>query len=239
MSPSPREQANAAVLEFLSQRDWSTQTPAKKRILLTFLRLAAANGYNSVSMRTLGRELGVRAPSLYSSFPQGKDQITADSLLWFTHGFAQELLERVQGIQCADDYWAALVRFHVTQQIGSPEPDLWNLLVASDKVAGFLGEGLREELACWQGLHEAMYAAAAEEMGLAVTRQAIQAIFALLDRAAHWSAWDGTAAQLENLADRGVALSRSLLVVSAGSGPGTWPELSQHGTTPLIAPSIL
>ncbi|MFJ4028631.1 TetR/AcrR family transcriptional regulator [Paenarthrobacter sp. NPDC089989] len=221
MSPSPREQANAAVQEFLSKRDWSSQTPARKRILLAFLRLAATNGYNSVSMRTLGRELGLKAPSLYSTFPQGKDQIVAESLLWFTHGFARELLEAVQHIPCAGDAWAALVRFHVVQQVSRPEAELWNLLVASDRVAGFLGEGLRHELSLWQSLHEQMYAAAAEETGLAVSHQTIQAIFTLLDGAAHWSAWDGTAAQLESLADHGVALSRSLLEVSTGSRVGT------------------
>jgi AcrR family transcriptional regulator len=217
MSPSPREQANAAVREFLSKRDWSAQTPARRRILVAFLRLAATNGYNSVSMRTLGRELGLKAPSLYSSFPQGKDQIVAESLLWFTHGFARDLLDAVQGASCAGDYWAALVRFHVAQQVSTPEADLWNLLVASDKVAGFLGQGLREELAFWQSLHEEMYTAAAEEMGLAVTRQTIQAIFTLLDGAAHWTAWDGTVTHLDGLADHGVALTRSLLEVGTRS----------------------
>lgn len=220
MSPSPREQANAAVLEFLSKRDWSAQTPARKRILVALLRLAATNGYNSVSMRTLGRELGLKAPSLYSTFPQGREQIVAESLLWFTHGFARDLLGAVREIPCAGDYWAALVRFHVTQQLSRPEADLWNLLVASDRVAGFLGDDLREELAFWQGLHEEMYAAAAEEMGFAVTRQTIQAIFTLLDGAARWSAWDGSWAQLESLVEHGVVLSRSLLEVNAGSRAG-------------------
>ncbi|MDR6685415.1 AcrR family transcriptional regulator [Arthrobacter sp. 1088] len=217
MSPSPREQANAAVREFLSKRDWSAQTPARKRILVAFLRLAATNGYNSVSMRTLGRELGLKAPSLYSTFPQGREQIVAESLLWFTHGFARDLLKAVQETPCAGDYWAALVRFHVNQQLSRPEADLWNLLVASDRVAGFLGDDLREELAFWQSLHQEMYAAAAEEMGLAVTRQTIQAIFTLLDGSARWSAWDGSQAQLESVVDHGVALSRSLLEVGAGT----------------------
>ncbi|MDR6989157.1 AcrR family transcriptional regulator [Paenarthrobacter nitroguajacolicus] len=221
MSPTPREQANAAVREFLSKRDWSAQTPARKRILVAFLRLAATNGHNSVSMRTLGRELGLRAPSLYSSFPQGKDQIIAESLLWFTHGFARDLLYVVQEIRSVDDYWAALVRFHVIQQVSTPEADLLNLLVASDTVAGFLGDDLRGELALWQSLHEEMYAAAAEEMGLAVMKQTIQVIFALLDGAAHWSAWDGTVEHLERLSDHGVALTRSLLEVGSPSRTGS------------------
>jgi AcrR family transcriptional regulator len=82
---SPREQANAAVRDFLFSRDWSAQTPARQRIPRAFLRLATAHGFNSVTMRTLGRELDMKAPSLYSSFPRGKDEIVAESLRWFTH----------------------------------------------------------------------------------------------------------------------------------------------------------
>ncbi|MDR6989150.1 hypothetical protein J2Y66_003665 [Paenarthrobacter nitroguajacolicus] len=80
---------------------------------------------------------------------------------------------------------------------------------------------LREELALWQSLHQEMYAATAEEMGLAVTRQTIHAVFALLDGALRWSVWDGSQAQLESEVDHGVARSRSLLEVDAGTRAGT------------------
>ncbi len=52
VSESPRLQANAAVRKFLSGRDWSMQTPTRRRIVAGFLQLAATRGFESVSLRT-------------------------------------------------------------------------------------------------------------------------------------------------------------------------------------------
>lgn len=215
MNHSPREQANAAVRDFLSSRDWSTQTPARQRILVAFLRLATAKGFNSVSMRTLGRELDLNASSLYSSFPRGKDEIVAESLRWFTHRFAHDLLAAVEATTTPEEYWAALVRFHLAQQLQRPEADLWDLLIATDRVARFLSDEVCEEVASWMTLHEDMYAAAAEEMGFPLARQTTRVIFTLLDGAGRWAAWNGSDAELEILLHHAVALSRSILEVGS------------------------
>ena len=45
-----------------------------------------------------------------------------------------------------EDYWAALVRFHLAQQFQRPEADLWDLLVATDRVARFLSDEIRDEV---------------------------------------------------------------------------------------------
>jgi AcrR family transcriptional regulator len=217
MNQSPRAQANAAVEEFLSSRDWSAQTPARQRILAAFLRLATAKGFSSVTMRTLSHELDLKAPSLYSSFPRGKDEIVAESLSWFTHRFAHDLLAATEAATTPEEYWAALVRFHLAQQLQRPEADLWRLLIATDRVARFLSDDLRDEAASWLRLHEGMYAAAAEEMGFRLTRQSAHLIFTLLDGAGRWAAWSGGDAELEILMDHAVALSRSILEVGSGN----------------------
>ena len=217
MNQLPREQANAAVRDFLSIRDWSTHTPARQRILMAFLRLATAKGFKSVTMRTLGRELNMKAPSLYSSFPRGKDEIVAESLRWFIHGFASDLLDAAEATTTPEEYWAALVRFHLAQQLQRPEADLWDLLMATDRVARFLGDAVRGEVASWMKLHEDMYAAAAEEMGFRLSRQTTRIIFTLLDGAGRWATWNGSAAELESLLDRTVALSRSVLAIGGGN----------------------
>jgi AcrR family transcriptional regulator len=211
VKPSSREQANAAVREFLSRRDWSKQTPARQRILAAFLRLATTNVYGAVSMRTLSGELGLRPSSLYSSFPGGKDEIVAEALSWFTHRFGQDLLATLEGARSAEDYWAALVRFHLSQQLQRPEADLWDLLVATDRVGKFLSEETREEVATWLRLHEAMFAAAAEEMGRSLPSQNIFMILTLLDGAARWASWDGSPDSLEKLLVNAVAVTRSIL----------------------------
>jgi len=214
---SPREQANAAVRDFLSSRDWSAQTPARQRILVAFLRLATASGFNSVTMRTLGRELDMKAPSLYSSFPRGKDEIVAESLSWFTHRFARDLLKAVEATTTPEEYWAALVRFHLAQQLQWPEADLWDLLVATDRVARFLSDEVCEEVASWMKLHEDMYAAAAEDMGFPLSSQTIRVILTLLDGAGRWAAWNGSDAELEILLRHAVTLSRAMLEVGSGT----------------------
>jgi len=240
MIDTPRGQANAAVREFLSRRDWSAQAPARRRVLRAFLRLAAANGFNSVSMRMLGQDLGLKAPSLYSSFPRGRNEIVAESLSWFTHKFARELLAAVEVASTPEEYWVALVHFHLTQQLKTPEADLWNLLVASDKVMPFLTNEVREEVASWLRLHDAMYAAAAQEMGFVVTGQTTQVISTLLDGAGRWSAWNGTSAQLDTLLDHAVAWSRSVLEVVVRDGArANVSALSQHGTQAYATPSLL
>jgi AcrR family transcriptional regulator len=217
MNHLPRERANAAVRGFLSSRDWSAQTPARQRILVAFLRLATAKGFNSVTMRTLGRELDMKAPSLYSSFPRGKDEIVAESLRWFTHRFARDLLGAAEATTTPEEYWAALVRFHLAQQLQRPEADLRDLLVATDRVARFLSDEACEEVASWMKLHEDMYAAAAQEMGFRLPRQTIRVIFTFLDGAGRWAAWNGGVAELEGLLDYTVVLSRSILEVGSGT----------------------
>ena len=168
-------------------------------------------------MRTLGRELDMKAPSLYSSFPRGKDEIVAESLRWFTHNFARDLLAAAEGAGSAEDYWAALVRFHLAQQLERPEADLWDLLVATDRVAQFLSDEVRDEVALWMGLHEDMFAAAAEEMGYELSTQTTKVIFTILDGAGRWAGWGGSESELAGLLDHAVLLTRSILEVSSGS----------------------
>lgn len=215
MSQSPRERANAAVTNFLSSRDWSAETPTRRRTLCAFLRLATAHGFETVSMRTLSHELGLKAASLYSSFPHGKDEIVAESLRWFTHRFARGLLDAVLHSEGPEEYWERLVRFHFAHQMRRPEADLWNLLVETDKVARFLDPAAREEAHAWLKLHEGMYAAAAEEMGFKITAEATRAIFTVLDGAERWSTWNGSETELERLSDHAVALTRSILEVGS------------------------
>jgi len=210
-----REQANAAVRDFLSRRDWSTQTPARQRILAAFLRLATTNGFNAVSMRTLSGELDLRPSSLYSSFPGGKDEIVAEALSWFTHRFGQDLLAAVEETTTAEDYWAALVRFHLSQQLQRPEADLWDLLVATDRVGQFLGDETRHEVATWLSLHEDMFAAAAGEMGFSLSRQHAYMVLTLLDGAGRWAQWDGESESLEALISNAISVSRSILATQS------------------------
>lgn len=217
MSELPRVRANAAVRGFLSGRDWTPQRPARRRIVEGFMRLATTRGFESVTMRTLGREVGLKPPSIYSSFPKGRDEIVAESLRWFTHAFACDLLAKAEQATSAEEYWAALVQCHITQQLQRPEADLWDLLVATDKVARLLKDEVRADLDLWMQLHEDMYVAAAEEMGFMLSARTAQVIFTLLDGAGRWADWSGSDEDLAELTERTVALTRSILEISSGN----------------------
>ena len=49
---------------------------ARDRVVNAALKAFAQDGYNGVSMRDLGQELGIKAPSLYSHFPSKADLLT-------------------------------------------------------------------------------------------------------------------------------------------------------------------
>ena len=50
---------------------------ARDRVVNAALKAFAQDGYNGVSMRDLGRDLGIKAPSLYSHFPSKADLLSA------------------------------------------------------------------------------------------------------------------------------------------------------------------
>lgn len=50
---------------------------ARDRVVNAALKAFARDGYNGVSMRDLGRDLGIKAPSLYSHFPSKADLLSA------------------------------------------------------------------------------------------------------------------------------------------------------------------
>lgn len=213
---SSRDQATAALAEFLSDRGGPLLTTSQRRIVAAFLRLAGAHGFESVTMRTLSRELGLKAPSLYSSFPGGREEIVAEVLLGFRRRFALGLLAAVQATAGPEEYWAALVRFHLVQHLKGLEADLGDLLVATDKVSRFFSEEVRQEISAWLRLREAMFVASAQDMGYPLSRQTAHVILTLLDGAGRWAAWNGGEPELQVLVDRTVALSRSILEIGSG-----------------------
>ena len=200
--------------QHLDKTDWSRQSPSRQRILEVFLRLAVENGFNSVSMRMLGKALDIKAPSVYSHFPGGRDEIVAESLRWHFHQFGTALLAEVDKESSADEYWDALVRVHVVRQLTLPESNLWDLLVASDRMAGFLPDGLRLEVTEWIELHEAMYRAAARALGVESPEEPVRIVVTLLEGATRWCQWSGSDDELPALTRHVVALTRSVLTIA-------------------------
>jgi len=195
----------------LTEWDRADQKAGRQNILEAFLQLAIANGFNSVSMRTIANAVNIKPPSLYSHFPNGRDEIVAESLRWHFHGFGVALLEAVSHARNADEFWDAMVRLHFTRQVQLPESNLWDLLVTTDRMAGILPDDLRAQIDDWITLHENMYVAAAEDMGCPAAAEHVKVVMTLLEGATRWASPGGDDDKLERLSDRAVLLSRAVL----------------------------
>lgn len=205
-----------ALEEFIRQfnstgRD--SMSPAKRRVLETFLTLCVSHGLDSVSMRTLAKELDIKAPSIYTHFPGGRDEIIAESLSWQFHGFSQALVDAVAGAQDASAFWDSMVRLHFTRQVELPESNLWDLIVATDRTAHVLPSDLSDKVNQWIDRYEALYVAAARDMGVSDTARRVKVVMTVLEGATRWFGPDFAPEAVRIGADQAVLISRQLLAL--------------------------
>ena len=211
MSDTSYADALEAFIHRMGEWNWAGQSASRRRILEAFLELAIANGFNSVSMRTIANAVNIKPPSLYSHFPAGRDEIVAESLRWHFHRFAMDLIDAVTPATSADEFWNALVKLHFTRQVRLPQSNLWDLLVATDKMVGFLPGELRAQVDDWVSLYEHMYVAAALDMGYPNAEERVKVVMTLLEGATRWASTECDDQELEALADRAVMISRTVL----------------------------
>lgn len=227
MSQTSYQAAHEAFEQQMKEWNWADQKAGRQNILRAFLELSIANGFNSVSMRTIASAVNIKPPSLYSHFPGGRDEIVSESLRWHFHRFGVALLEAVESATNADEFWDAMVRLHFTRQVRLPESNLWDLLVATDRMARFLPEDLRAQVDHWVTLHEQMYLAAARDMGCSDAAERVRVVVTLLEGATRWAPDDYDDTELEKMAERAVTLSRAILGANLQSDPAASENHSQ------------
>lgn len=186
MSSTLRAAAAQRLRDHLGQFDWSVQTPSRRLALEAFLRLANVHGFGAVTMRMLAKELNIKAPSLYAHFPDGKDEIVAESLRWHFTKFGDAVLEAVDGTDSPAEFWDAMVSVHVTRQVQLPESNLWDLLVATDSSVHFLPTEVRRDVDSLVAHYEDMYRAAAIDMGRDVPDDALALVMTVLEGSTRW-----------------------------------------------------
>lgn len=216
---TPRGAAADKLRRYLDKVDWSGLSYRRRQILEAFVSLACSHGYQAVSMRDLGEQVGVKAPSIYRHFPQGRDEIVTEAFRWHFYRFASAVLDGVEATNDVYEYWNALVRVHLHRQLESPENDMWDILMASDRIAGFLPPETRAEYYEWCGLYEDMYAAAAVELGYEFGEidKFVKVVVKILDTSNEWCRWDGTKKDLQRCTRQAITLSRALLHVDIGT----------------------
>jgi AcrR family transcriptional regulator len=188
-------------------------SPAKRRVLETFLALCVTHGMESVSMRDLAKELDIKAPSIYTHFAGGRDEIIAEALRWQFHGFSQAVVDAVAGAPDASAFWDAMVRLHFTRQVELPESNLWDLIVATDRTAHVLPAELSGKVNQWIERYEALYVAAALDMGISDTDRRVKVVMTVLEGATRWFGPDSSPAAVRTGADQAVLISRQILAL--------------------------
>lgn len=207
-----RAAARQVLVDHLASQERNGWTPSQAKILDAFLRLAITNGFDSVTMRMIGRSVGIKAPSIYAHFPGGREEIVAESLRWHFRQFGLALLDATDGSQTPDEFWDSMVRLHFVRQLTLPESNLWDLLVQTDRMAGIFTPDLRHRVATWVQIHEDMYVAAAEDLGHHEPRAAVRTVVALLESTTRWAP---AVSSIDEASGRAVALTRRLLEFAA------------------------
>jgi hypothetical protein len=137
---------------------------------------------------------------------------------WHFFRFATAIIDVVDGTENAAEFWRSIIRVHLHYQMRLPENDMWDILIASDRVAGFLPDEAREEHRQWVGLYDDMHAAAALELGhtFGMIGVFVRLVVKILDTANEWCHWDGTDSDFDRCVDDAVRTAMTL----AGSGIG-------------------
>ena len=211
MSSTSFKNARDAFADRLQEWSWAGQGASRQHILEAFLELAISHGFSAVSMRTIANAVNIKPPSLYSHFPNGREQIVSESLRWYFHRFGIALLDAVSQATSARAFWEAMVRLHFTQQVRLPESNAWDLLVATDRMTNTLPAELRAQVDDWVTLHQDMYVAAAIDMGYPEAEERVKIVATLLEGATRWASPECSDDELEILADRAVLLSLTVL----------------------------
>lgn len=192
--------------------DWSNLTDGRRRVLEAFLRIATTSGYSGVTMRALGRQVNMKAPSLYSHFPDGRDEVVSEGLRWHYFLFAQAVIDALDQTTSAPAFWTALIDQHVRRQLQMLENDMFDLMLATDRISGFLPDETRAEITHLVGLDTALFIGAAHDMGYSGdVSEPVAVILTILDGVRGWSRWDGEPASLAGIVDTAVALSFATL----------------------------
>ena len=192
--------------------DWSKLTDGKRLILDAFLRIVTTEGYTAVTMRGLGRHVNMKAGSLYSHFPGGRDEVVDAALRWHFYQFAKGTIEAVESTADAVDFWKTLVDQHVRRQLQTPENDMFDLLLAIDRISQFLPTETRQDINHLVDLNAALFKGAALDMGYqGDVDLAVSIVIAILDGVHSWSHWTGDPDDVDRISDAAIRTSLSTL----------------------------
>jgi len=162
-------------------------------------------------MRSIGLELNLKAPSIYSHFPAGKEEIITYALRWQGARFGRTVIDATRRIQDPVKFFETLVRSHCAMNLESRENGLWDMITSSDRIAKFLPEALREEMTVWLGVCARLYQACGEALGCPQAQIKGRQILALVDGVYSWAIQEGGKSGKKRILDQAVSSCRAIL----------------------------
>jgi len=215
-SSSPRADLDAALKRlkaFSKETDIYDISAKKQEILFLFMRLAASRGYSSVSMRTLGDALHIKAPSLYSHFPGGKEEIVARCLRMQSTAYCVGLVAATANEENPDLMFERVCRYHCIEQLKNPDHNWWDMILDSDRVGQFLPADVRQEMHARVAVLEEIYEHLIACMAQKNARIKSKAIMSLVDSVGKWGRSEEGRAH-DDIADMVHGMARSIALSS-------------------------
>lgn len=234
---SARLEALAQLRATIAAFDWAGLTEGRRQILEAFLRIATTEGYSSVTMRALGKQLNLKAPSLYSHFPDGRDQVVGMALRWHYSRWVDDAITALEPMTDARGFLDALIGHHVRSQLTMLENDMFDLLLATDRISGTLPPEIRAEADQLTSLYTSLFAAAIQDLGHANANSAAAIIVSLLDGVRSWSQWDGSTSTLDDIVKTAAEISHAVIASVGSSAPTEMLQGTEDRRTSTLDPA--
>lgn len=162
-------------------------------------------------MRNVAKAVDLKPSSIYSHFPNGRDEIVTEAFRWSYHSWGVELLEEIDKSENASDLWDKLIDVHVRRQLTIPYHDIWDMLWGMDRISEFLPSECREELRAWLEMLYELMSAAIVDMGFVYNEQSVRLVISILDGVTSWCRWSGREEDLAYHVRTANAITRLIL----------------------------
>lgn len=190
-SPTPaahREALLRLVLRVQERQNSSDKpSPMKSNIVNTAMAMFTRNGYAGTSMRDIAGRIGIKAASLYSHFPGGKDDLLVTGLNSILGDFHAFVIEDIKFDLSAAEQLRSIVARHVRWQLEFGETAVaWDAAINQFGVADALPEPELAEIRREQALYLDLLTALAQETSRSSTpAPVLAAAIILLCNGAH------------------------------------------------------
>lgn len=147
----------------------------------------ARRGYAGTSMRQVAAACGIKAASLYSHFPEGKDQLLREGLRVIYDEFLSYLVEPLRDGMDDDAALRTIVTQHVRWQLAEGDKALaWDAAIQQFGVADVLDDDTVAEVREHQALYHLYLKSLVTSLGADDAEDRTIAIVALCDQARRW-----------------------------------------------------